>query len=81
MLFYTVKYGKPQYYDAFVCCNLEGDEDLRFVDKMVDVLEKERGIRLCIPDRDSLPGASKYDAYSSLIKSRCVSVFRWPWVN
>ncbi|XP_060081247.1 myeloid differentiation primary response protein MyD88-like [Ylistrum balloti] len=64
------EYGRPQFYDAFVCWNSESVADADFVKDMARKLE-DVGFRLCIPKRDDLPGQAQYHAYASLIKIRC----------
>lgn len=63
--------NSPQYFDAFVSYNHEG-EDLNFVKNMIQTLEGEpHKLKLFIPGRDDLPGASKYVIEAKLIESRC----------
>lgn len=65
-----IEHGRPQFYDAFVCYNPDGEKDLSFVHRMASQLE-DKNIRLCIPCRDDLPGQAEHIAYASLIKIRC----------
>jgi len=65
----TVESGVPQYYHAFVCYS-KSERDVEFVKDLIQKLEVERGIRLCIPGRDDLPGGAQYSTDAALIKSR-----------
>ncbi|KAL3836671.1 hypothetical protein ACJMK2_022093 [Sinanodonta woodiana] len=57
-------------YDAFVCYNPEG-ADLEFVKSMISILEgSEHGLKLFVPWRDDLPGASQNTICAKLIESR-----------
>jgi len=51
-------------------CHSQSVNDLKFVHEMIEKLEKERGLKLCIPGRDNLPGAAGYVVDAALIKSR-----------
>ncbi|XP_060586519.1 myeloid differentiation primary response protein MyD88-like [Ruditapes philippinarum] len=62
--------GIPTIYDAFVCYNPEG-EDLIFVRKLIEKLEDENGLKLFVPWRDDLPGASHNTVTAKLIEHRC----------
>lgn len=71
MTIQDVTTGCPTYYDAFVCYNPE-PEDLDFVKKMIEKLEnREQGLKLFVPHRDDLPGASKHVISAKLIQERC----------
>ncbi|ESN91740.1 hypothetical protein HELRODRAFT_70561, partial [Helobdella robusta] len=58
----------PEEFDAFVCYTRQ---DIGFVQEIINELENKKHFKLCIPDRDVLPGPAKYDAYTKLIKERC----------
>ncbi|XP_021355236.1 myeloid differentiation primary response protein MyD88-like [Mizuhopecten yessoensis] len=61
----------PQFFDAFVSYNHDG-EDIRFVKDMIKILEGEpHKLKLFIPGRDDLPGAAKYVMDARLIETRC----------
>jgi hypothetical protein len=64
-----VESGGPTYYDAFVCYTPEG-EDLAFVQNMIEKVEKPYNLKLFIPHRDDLPGASKHTISAKLIQDR-----------
>ncbi|XP_012272432.1 myeloid differentiation primary response protein MyD88 [Orussus abietinus] len=58
-----------QYYDAFL---LYADEDLDFAKQMIEKLEKEYGLKLCIKDRDLVGGITfEHEAVMQLISERC----------
>ena len=61
--------GIPTVYDAFVCYNPEGD-DLIFVQELIQKLEEENGLKLFVPWRDDLPGASHNTVTAKLIEQR-----------
>nr|AIZ97751.1 MYD88 [Cyclina sinensis] len=65
-----VIHGKPTIYDAFVCYNPEG-KDLAFVRQLIQKLEVENGLKLFVPWRDDLPGASHNTVCAKLIEYRC----------
>nr|AJK90196.1 myeloid differentiation factor 88 [Hirudo medicinalis] len=60
--------GAPEYFNAFVCYS---PVDLTFVKNMMTELEDKQQFKLCIPDRDFLPGPPKYEAITKLIQARC----------
>lgn len=73
MTIQDVEAGGPTYYDAFVCYNPEA-EDLKFVKRMIEELENKRrpnNLKLFVPNRDDLPGASKHVISAKLIQERC----------
>lgn len=61
--------GQESYYDAFVCYS---SCDLWFVMEMIKKLEAPpHKLKLCIIDRDVIPGASKHTVNAKLIEDRC----------
>nr|UCK81535.1 myeloid differentiation primary response protein MyD88 [Arenicola marina] len=63
-----VETGLPEYFDAFVCYT---HDDILFVKEMTKMLEDRHGLRLCIPERNVVPGCSHYTTISYLIEKRC----------
>ncbi|KMQ96636.1 myeloid differentiation primary response protein 88 [Lasius niger] len=60
---------ETQYYDAFL---LYADEDISFVNEMVQKLETEYKLKLCLKDRDLVGGvAFEHEAVMKLISERC----------
>lgn len=60
--------GEVEKFDAYVCyCQ----EDLRFVNKMKKKLEGEYNLKLCIDERDIVPGGCDVSVKAELIKNRC----------
>ncbi|OAD53744.1 Myeloid differentiation primary response protein MyD88 [Eufriesea mexicana] len=58
-----------QYYDAFL---LYADEDVNFANEMVDKLENEYNLKLCLKDRDLIGGVTfEHEAVMTLISERC----------
>ncbi|CAK9812434.1 Myeloid differentiation primary response protein MyD88 [Anthophora quadrimaculata] len=58
-----------QYYDAFL---LYADEDIHFATEMVEKLENEYKLKLCLKDRDLIGGVTfEYEAVMTLISERC----------
>ncbi|EZA47431.1 Myeloid differentiation primary response protein MyD88 [Ooceraea biroi] len=57
-----------QHYDAFL---LYADEDINFVNEMVEKLETEYQLKLCLKDRDLINGVFEHDAIMRLISERC----------
>ena len=69
LFFQPVKYGGPTIYDAFVCYNDRGpDQD--FVLLIISKLERERGLKLFIPQRDDLAGTEQNKTSATLIEDR-----------
>lgn len=70
----TVAAGRPTFYDAFVCYNYEPEgDDLKFVLQMIEKLEcPPHSLKLFVPHRDDLPGASKHVISAKLIQDRYV---------
>ncbi|KAL4228583.1 Myeloid differentiation primary response protein MyD88 [Mactra antiquata] len=60
----------PTMYDAFVCYNPEGS-DLDFVRLLIEEVEVKNGLKLFVPWRDDLPGASHNTVCAKLIEQRC----------
>lgn len=61
--------GTPELFDAFICyCQ----SDLKFVHEMIRQLEQtEYKLKLCVFDRDVLPGSCVWSITSELIEKRC----------
>ncbi|XP_069898529.1 myeloid differentiation primary response protein MyD88 [Dipodomys merriami] len=59
----------PELFDAFICyC----PSDLQFVQEMIRQLEQtEHRLKLCVSDRDVLPGTCVWSIASELIEKRC----------
>lgn len=58
----------PQTYDAFV---LFDDDDIGFATDIIQTLEGQYNLKLCVKDRDVLGGESNYDSVIRLISTRC----------
>ncbi|KAF7245750.1 Myeloid differentiation primary response protein MyD88 [Varanus komodoensis] len=63
-------YGqKPELFDAFICYCAN---DIQFVQEMIQELEQtEHRLKLCVFDRDVLPGTSVFSITTELIERRC----------
>ncbi|XP_044032547.1 myeloid differentiation primary response protein MyD88 isoform X2 [Siniperca chuatsi] len=61
--------GPPELFDAFICyCQ----KDFQFVHEMIKELEQtEYKLKLCVFDRDVLPGSCVWTITSELIEKRC----------
>ncbi|KAL1006252.1 hypothetical protein UPYG_G00069780 [Umbra pygmaea] len=61
--------GKPELFDAFICyCQ----DDFDFVREMIEQLERtEHKLKLCVFERDVLPGSCVWTITSELIEKRC----------
>ncbi|XP_056155162.1 myeloid differentiation primary response protein MyD88 [Lampris incognitus] len=61
--------GAPELFDAFICyCQ----SDFKFVNEMIQHLEQtEYNLKLCVFDRDVLPGSCVWTITSELIERRC----------
>ncbi|XP_071383671.1 myeloid differentiation primary response protein MyD88 isoform X4 [Centroberyx affinis] len=61
--------GSPELFDAFICyCQ----SDFKFVDQMIQQLEQTQyKLKLCVFDRDVLPGSCVWTITSELIERRC----------
>ncbi|NP_001281130.1 myeloid differentiation primary response protein MyD88 [Cynoglossus semilaevis] len=61
--------GTPEKFDAFICyCH----SDLEFVHEMIRLLENSNyKLKLCVFDRDVLPGSCVWTITSELIEQRC----------
>lgn len=58
-----------QYYDAFL---LYADEDTKFATEVVDKLENQYNLKLCLRDRDLIGGVTfEHEAIMTLISERC----------
>ncbi|KAL4657151.1 myeloid differentiation primary response protein MyD88 [Arapaima gigas] len=59
----------PELFDAFICYS---QSDVEFVHEMIKQLEQsERPLKLCVFDRDVLPGTSVCTIAGELIEKRC----------
>ncbi|KAM8967712.1 myeloid differentiation primary response protein MyD88 isoform 2-T2 [Pelodytes ibericus] len=59
----------PELFDAFICYCAK---DIEFVQEMIRRLEQtEHGLKLCVFDRDVLPGTCLWSITSELIEKRC----------
>ncbi|XP_066247887.1 myeloid differentiation primary response protein MyD88 isoform X2 [Euwallacea similis] len=58
---------EPQRYDAFV---LFDDDDIQFATELIANLE-EKGLKLCVKERDLVGGRCEHDAVIRLIAERC----------
>lgn len=69
----------PERFDAFICYCAS---DIQFVQEMIQQLEQTNyRLKLCVSDRDVLPGTCVWSIASELIEKRLV---RWPgrqWVG
>ena len=64
--------GRVTLFDAFICYNIDSQgKDIAFVKEMINKLEKQYDLKLCVPGRDDLPGGSRYVTEAKLIESRC----------
>ncbi|NP_001089255.1 myeloid differentiation primary response protein MyD88-B [Xenopus laevis] len=63
-------YGSmPETFDAFICCCAQ---DILFVQEMISRLEQtDYKLKLCVFDRDVLPGTCLWSITSELIENRC----------
>lgn len=66
---YFIILGTPELFDAFICyCQ----SDFEFVHEMIRELEQtEFKLKLCVFDRDVLPGSCVWTITSELIEKRC----------
>lgn len=55
-------------YDAFV---LFAEEDIEFVTKLLDIMEREYNLRLCAKERDLVGGSMEQASMIQLISRRC----------
>ena len=65
----SVRTGQPEYFDAFVCY---AAEDISFVKQLINILEEQNGLKLCIRHRDITLGSASNPAISFLISRRLV---------
>ena len=63
----TARTGIREYFDAFVCYT---SENFSFVKQMMMMLEGRHGLKLCITNRDLMPGTAKYTTIAKLIEER-----------
>ncbi|XP_011505728.1 PREDICTED: myeloid differentiation primary response protein MyD88 [Ceratosolen solmsi marchali] len=60
---------KKQHYDAFL---LYADEDIDFVNEVVENLERKNNLKLCLKERDLIAGVTfEHEAIMRLISERC----------
>lgn len=65
----NIEEGLPlQTYDAFV---LFDDDDIMFATQLIEKLEKEYKLKLCVTVRDLVGGTLEFDATTRLITERC----------
>lgn len=65
----NVEKGLPlQNYDAFV---LFDDDDIVVATELIEKLEKEYKLKLCVTERDLVGGSLEFDAATRLITERC----------
>ncbi|KAF2904645.1 hypothetical protein ILUMI_01529 [Ignelater luminosus] len=65
----------PQLYDAFI---LFADDDIDFAIELIEYLEKHSELKVCVKDRDLVPGVLEHESVIKLIAERCnrvVAVF------
>ncbi|KAF2887826.1 hypothetical protein ILUMI_18347 [Ignelater luminosus] len=65
----------PQLYDAFI---LFADDDIVFATELIEYLEKHYKLKVCVKDRDLVPGVFEHESVIKLIAERCnrlVAVF------
>lgn len=66
---YDYQHLNETYYDAFV---LYAREDQEFIDQIVEKMEGEYGLKLCLKDRDLMPGMPfEHKVVTDLISNRC----------
>lgn len=58
----------PQIYDAFV---LYAQEDIAFATELINTMENQYNLKLCVTDRDLLGGSPKNETIIKLISKRC----------
>ncbi|KAJ8911451.1 hypothetical protein NQ315_013813 [Exocentrus adspersus] len=59
---------EPQTYDAFV---LFDSVDIEFATELIETLEKQYNLKLCVKDRDLVGGGFDHDSVIRLISERC----------
>lgn len=65
----NIEKGLPlQNYDAFV---LFDDDDIVTATELIEKLEKEYKLKLCVTERDLVGGSLEFDAATRLITERC----------
>ena len=67
MVAVSVITGKADYYDAFVCYV---HSDFWFVRQLMRMMEEVHGMKLCVIERDLMPGTSRYTAIAKLMEDR-----------
>ena len=71
IIFYQTVDGRVTLFDAFICYNIDSQgKDIAFVKEMINKLERQYDLKLCVPGRDDLPGGSRYVTEAKLIESR-----------
>lgn len=58
----------PQNYDAFV---LFAEDDIAFATELIDTMEKQYLLKLCVKDRDMVGGSVELETIIKLITDRC----------
>ena len=58
---------EPEYFDAFLSYHID---DQKFADMLTEKVEKEFGMKLCIPDRNMCIGAQENETTATLIRRR-----------
>nr|WMZ41588.1 Myd88 protein [Altica viridicyanea] len=58
----------PQTYDAFV---LFDNDDITFATEIIQIMEGQYNMRLCVKDRDVVGGESNHDSVIQLMSKRC----------
>ncbi|XP_018575417.1 myeloid differentiation primary response protein MyD88 isoform X2 [Anoplophora glabripennis] len=59
---------EPQTYDAFV---LFADDDIDFATELIETMEKQYNLKLCVKGRDLVGGGFEHDSVIKLISERC----------
>lgn len=58
----------PQIYDAFV---LFAEDDIDSATELIQIMENQYNLKLCVKDRDLVGGANEHDTVVQLISKRC----------
>lgn len=62
--------GKKTTYNAFISYASDDPSDSQFVRELIDYLEVRKGLRLCVPERNILPGAAENSISAYIIEER-----------
>ena len=62
--------GEVEYFDAFVSYHMDDHE---FIRKLIEKVEQEFGMKLCVPERDLCLGVVENEATATLIRRRQVN--------